>query len=622
MFQSEATMELEAIWLLVALQCLKSTQAQLRTGILENTPYMLLDMLKQAADEPQDTRKLLKEYDFIIVGAGTAGCTLANRLTEVPEWKVLLIEAGGPENFLMDLPIVANYLQFTDANWKYKTEPSNKYCLGLHNNQCNFPRGKVIGGSSVLNYMIYTRGHPKDYDTWAAMGNEGWSYQDVLPYFLKSEDIGIPEYAEDTKFHSRGGYLSITYPPYRTPLAEAFVKAGLELGDKYVDYNAESMIGFSYIQSTLNNGTRWSSSRAFLHPIRNRSNFHIKKYSTVTKIIIDPKTKTARGVQFVKNNRQYVVRAKREVIISASSINSPQLLMLSGIGPKKHLEKVGINVIKDLKVGYNLMDHVALGGFTFLVNASVSLLTERILTGNAIGEYLGYHLGPLSIPGGCEAIAFLDVGDNDGYPELELLFQGGSVISDYTIRENFGITQEIWDAVYKPIQNRDSWMVLPMLMRPKSTGRVMLRDNNPFHKPLIYPNYFEHQEDLDVLVAGAKKVVELSKTKAFQKYGSKVHDIPLPPCEKFGFGTDKYFECMMRHFSFTIYHISGTCKMGPKGDPTAVVDPRLRVHGIKGLRVIDVSIFPKIMVGHTNGPVFMVAEKGADMIKQDWGIET
>ena len=617
-------MRRETVGLLLAAYCLASIQAQMSTGIVENVPYMLLDFFKQLTEEPSDRRDLLNEYDFIIVGAGTAGCTLANRLTEVPEWKVLLIEAGGPESFIMDFPLLANYLQFTSANWRYKTEPSNKHCIGLHNKQCNFPRGKVMGGSSVLNYMIYTRGHPKDYDNWAAMGNEGWSYDEVLPYFKKSEDMSIPELADNKKFHSKGGYLTVSYPPYRTPIAEAFVNAGLEMGEKYVDYNTDTMTGFSYVQGTLKNGTRWSSSRAFLHPIRKRKNLHVKKFSTVTKVIIDPKTKTARGVEFVNNNKRYIVQARKEVILSAGAINSPQLLMLSGVGPKNHLETIGIEVIKDLAVGYNLMDHVSLGGLTFLVNESVSIMTDRIFSGDAIGQYLGQHTGPISVPGGCEALAFYDVGDPggpDGHPELELLFEPGSLLSDATLRENFGVKQDIWDAVYKPVDNTDSWMVLPMLMKPKSKGRVMLRDNNPFHKPLIYPNYFEYQEDLDILVAGAKKVVELSKTRAFQKYGSKIHDVPIPACAKYGFGTDQYFACMARHFSFTIYHISGTCKMGPKKDQRAVVGPRLQVHGIKGLRVIDVSIVPEIMVGHTNGPTFMIAEKGADMIKEDWGVK-
>ncbi|XP_069698986.1 glucose dehydrogenase [FAD, quinone]-like [Periplaneta americana] len=598
---------------------------QLGPGILENLDKILGDLIQQSEEEPRSKVNIENEYDFIIVGAGTAGSTLANRLTEVPEWKVLLIEAGGEENFVMDIPIVANFLQFTTANWKYKTVPSNTSCLGHQNKQCNFPRGKVMGGCSVLNYMIYTRGHPKDYDNWAALGNKGWSYQDVLPYFMKSEDMSIPELARDTKYHSTGGYLTISYAPYHTPLADAFLQAGLETGQKLVDYNAQSMTGFSYLQNTMKNGTRWSSSRAFLHPIRKRKNLHVKKMSMVIKIIIDPQTKVAEGVQFVHNRRYYTVRARKEVIVSAGAINSPQLLMLSGIGPREHLESVGIPVIQDLPVGYNLMDHIASGGVVFTIDKNMSLITDKILSDTSnLANYFAYHTGPLSIPGGCETLAFYDLKDPNnpnGYPDMELLFEAGSLASEQTLKENFGIDNELYDAVYRPILGAESWMILPMLMRPKSKGRVMLKDRNPFHKPLIYPNYYAHEEDVETMVGGIKKSIELGKTKAFQRMGSKLHDIPLPGCKMHKFSSDDYWRCVVRQLTLTIYHICGTCKMGPNGDPTAVVDPRLRVHGINRLRVIDVSIIPQIPVGHTNGPTYMIAEKGADLIKEDWGVK-
>jgi choline dehydrogenase len=288
------------------------------------------------------------------------------------------------------------------------------------------------------------------------------------------------------------------------------------------------------------------------------------------------------------------------------------------------LESLGITVIQDLAVGYNLMDHIALGGLIFTVNRSVSLKKTSIFNDpRAISNYFAYHDGPLAIPGGCEALAFYDLKDPTnphGYPSIELLFQGGSIVSEHSLRRVFGIKSDLYNAVYKPIENNDTWMVLPMLMRPRSKGRIMLKDKNPFHKPLIKPNYFQYDEDLETMVAGVKKTIELSKTKGFQKFGSKLHDIPIPACSKHVFGSDDYWRCAIRHLTFTIYHLSGTCKMGPKWDSSAVVDPRLRVYGIKGLRVVDVSVIPEIPVGHTNGPTFMIAEKGADLIKEDWGV--
>jgi len=592
-------------------------------GLTEQLLKYGLEIAKHASEEPLDETVTLPEYDFIIVGAGSAGCVLANRLTEVSEWDVLLLEAGGEESYIMDIPFLAIYLQFTDANWNYKSVPSNTTCLGLTNRQCIFPRGKVIGGSSVLNYMVHTRGNRRDYNLWESMGNSGWGYEDVLPYFLKSEDIAIPELADDKKFHSTGGYLTVSYPPYLTPLAEAFLEAGKETGQKVIDYNAETQTGFSIIQSTTKNGTRWSTSRAFLHPIRNRANLHVKKRSQVTKILIDPDTKTAYGVEFVRNKKKYVVRARKEVIVSGGAINSPQLLMLSGVGPKKHLRDMDIPVIQDLKVGYNLMDHMAVIGITFLVNKSVSIRSESIFeSGKDLIDYFQCRKGLLSSVAGVEGIAFFDFEnstDSDGYPDVELLFTGGSIVSDPTLRKTCGINDYVYETVYKQIENRHTWMIFPILLRPKSRGRVMLKDNNPFHKPLIYHNYLQYPEDLETLLKGVKKIVDLGETKAFKKFGSTLHDVPVPGCSQFEFGSDDYWRCVIKHLTMSIFHVSGTCQMGPVTDRHAVVDPRLRVYGINRLRVIDSSIMPVVPAAHTNAPTIMTAEKGADLVKQDWG---
>ncbi|KAJ8872315.1 hypothetical protein PR048_025919 [Dryococelus australis] len=593
--------------------------------IAESLLNILQEGIVHTNKEPRDEPIVRSEYDFIVVGAGSAGCVIANRLTEVPEWSVLLIEAGREENFVMDVPIVVNYLQFTDANWKYKTEPSGTSCLGHTNGQCNFPRGKVIGGSSVLNYMIYTRGNRRDYDNWRAMGNDGWSYDDVLPYFKKSEDSNINGMLTDVGYHSKGGYLSVSNIPYHTTLADAFIQAGLETGSKIVDYNGKTQTGFSYLQVTMKNGTRWSSSRAYLHPAGNRKNLHVKKFSLVTKILIDPKTKTAYGVEFENKRTTYRVTARREVIVSAGAINAPQLLMLSGLGPRDHLKDLKIPVVEDLKVGYNLMDHIALGGLTFLCNASSLNVNDILDNSQNFVDYFQYRRGPFSVPGGCEALAYYDMKNPDavdGYPDMELLFQGGSIVSDPTLRRNFGIDDALYNKVYKRIENEDTWMVLPMLLLPKSKGRIMLKDKNPKHKPLIYPNYYAVKDDMDTMIAGIKKTIELSKTNAMRKIGSRLHEVKIPACARFQFGSDDYWECAARHLTFTIYHQTGTCKMGPKTDPDAVVDPRLRVYGIRNLRVIDASIMPEIPNAHTNAPVYMIAEKGSDMIKEDWGKPT
>lgn len=342
----------------------------------------------------------------------------------------------------------------------------------------------------------------------------------------------------------------------------------------------------------------------------------------VTKILINPQSKIAYGVEFTRNRRKYRVLAKREVIVSAGAINSPHLLMLSGIGPRQHLEENGIPVLRDLPVGENLMDHVALGGLTYIINETVSLKTERVIDdANALNDFLGYHKGPISIPGGTEALSFHDLQDPtnpDGYPDLELLFSGGTLSSEMTLRRSFGLTDHLYKSVYQATEGLDGVMVFPMIMRPRSKGRILLRNTNPFQHPLIYPNYYADERDLEVLVKGVRLVQKIMKTKPMKRLRATLWKIPLPHCLNYTFNTDNYWKCAARTLPFTIYHLSGTCKMGPENDLTAVVNPRLQVIGIKRLRVIDASVMPEVPAAHTNAPVIMIAEKAADIIKEDW----
>ncbi|XP_054287133.1 glucose dehydrogenase [FAD, quinone]-like [Macrosteles quadrilineatus] len=575
------------------------------------------DVNQHSSNEPRSVPRPLSSYDFIIVGAGSAGCVIANRLTEVADWKVLLIEAGREESFLMDIPILANMFQFTDANWKYKSVPSENYCLGLHRNQCNIPRGKVMGGSSVLNYMIYNRGHPRDYDHWRDLGNPGWGYRDVMPYFLKLEDLQVNE-EMDMRYHSRGGYLTVTDIPTRTAVARAFVEAGQELGFDQVDYNGQYQQGFSYHQVTMKNGTRMSTSRAYLHPIRNRKNLHVLKSTMVTKILINKDTNTAEGVEIIMRGKKHRILARKEVILSAGAINSPQLLMLSGIGPKDHLEEMGVKCLVNLPVGYNLMDHVALGGMTFLIKSNSSIISERIMDDpDMIYRFMKHREGVIAIPGGTEALAFIDLKnprDPAGYPDLELLLTSATLSGEDTLKENFGIKDNIYNSVYKPIKGQDGFMIMPMVLRPKSKGRVYLKSLNPLAAPAIELGYFKDKRDLEVLVKGVRLSSKLVETKAFEELKPKRHNIPLPGCRHLKMDSDEYWKCHARHLSFTIYHQSGTVAMGPKN----CLDSRLRVHNVSRLRVVDASIFPEIPASHPNAIVVMIAEKASDMIKEDW----
>lgn len=490
----------------------------------------------------------------------------------------------------------------------------------MNNKRCNWPRGKVIGGSSVLNYMLYVRGNRKDYDHWESLGNPGWGYKDALYYFKKSEDNKNP-YLTKTGYHATGGYLTVSEAPYHTPLVASFIEGGTQLGYMNRDCNGEHQAGFMVAQGTVRRGSRCSTGKAFLRPVRLRTNLHIAMKSHVTKILIDPKTKVAFGVEFMRDNMLHRIRARKEVILSAGSVNSAQLLMLSGIGPREELERHKIPLIQDLKVGHNLQDHVGLGGLTFLINKPVSITLDRVYAVRPLLQYAIFGGGPLTIMGGVEGLAFVNTkyaNASDDYPDIEFHFISGSTQSDggAQLKKAHGLSDDFYEKVFAPINNRDSWSVIPMLLRPKSRGYIKLRSRNPLDYPLIYPNYFKDDFDLKTLVEGVKIAVALSQTPAFRKYGSKLWK--FPQCGQVPEFTDAYWECMIRHYTVTIYHPVGTAKMGPYWDQDAVVDPQLRVYGVKNLRVIDGSVMPTLVSANTNAPIIMIGEKGSDMIKEFW----
>ncbi|KAL1129800.1 hypothetical protein AAG570_012744 [Ranatra chinensis] len=546
--------------------------------------------------KPFDVKSVAPEYDFIVIGGGSAGAVLANRLTEEPAWRVLLLEAGGQETEITDVPALSLFLHGSRFDWKYKGQPSTTSCQAMIDRRCCWTRGKVIGGSSVLNTMLYVRGNRRDYDHWASEGNVGWSYQEVLPYFLKSQDQRNP-YLARTPYHTAGGYLSVDDVPWKTPLGIAFLQAGQEMGYELRDVNGEFQTGFAPFQFTMRRGMRVSSAKAFLNPVRLRKNLNVALWSHVTKLLIDPITRRAYGVEFIRGGVKKTVIANKEVILAAGAVGSPQLLMLSGIGPKAHLQQKNIPVLVDSPgVGGNVMDHIAVGGIAFLVDYPISLVLQRAFNLNSALRYAISGEGPLTSSVGLEAVGFITT-------------KYGNASDD---------CDKFYNEVFAEINNRDVFGVFPMMLRPKSRGVIRLRSNNPLQYPLIYPNYLTHPDDVKVLREGVKAGLALGQTAAMKRFGARYWDKPLPGCKQFAPYTDEYWDCYVRQYTMTIYHMSGSCKMGPSTDPYAVVDPQLRVHGIDGLRVIDASIMPTITNGNINAPVIMIAEKGADMIKYYW----
>lgn len=568
-------------------------------------------------------QQIRRQYDFIVIGGGSAGNVVANRLSEVKKWSVLLLEAGGDENEISDVPAMVGFMQMSDLDWKYQTVPSTtgQYCQAMKGDRCNWPRGKVLGGCSVLNAMVYVRGSKNDYNNWAALGNPGWDYNSMLKYFLKSEDVRNP-YLAKTPYHETGGYLTVQESPWRTPLSIAFLQAGRELGYENRDINGEKQSGFMITQSTLRRGSRCSTAKAFIRPVRSRPNLDVVLHAEVTRLIFD-KNKRAVGVEFEKGGRRHAAFAKNEVILSAGALNSPKLLMLSGIGPAEHLQELSIPVISDLPVGNNMQDHVGLGGLTFVIDAPLTVTRSRFQTMPVAMEYILRERGPMTFTG-VEGVAFLNTKFQDpaeDWPDIQFHFIPSSVASDGTdqIRKVLNLREGFYNTVYKPLHHSETWSILPLLLRPRSTGFVRLNSRNPRDMPKLIPNYFAHQRDIDTLVEGIKLAINVSNSQAFQRFGSRLHNIPLPGCQHLPFATDEYWACCLKHFTFTIYHPACTCRMGPSWDTNAVVDPRLRVYGVSGLRVVDASIMPKIVNGNPNAAVIAIGEKASDMIKEDWG---
>jgi choline dehydrogenase len=527
-------------------------------------------------------------FAYIIVGAGSAGCVMANRLSKNPNNRVLLLEAGGEaKNFWIKVPVgFQKLISHPTLNWNFETAPEEN----VHGRRIPIPRGKVVGGSSSINGMLYVRGNPIDFNTWSQLGNRGWGYDDVVPYFQKAESFE----RGGNEVRGGSGPLNVTDMYERHPLVDAFVQAGTEAGyPENPDYNNGRQDGFGYYQVTMKDGRRHSAADAYLEPARGRQNLVVETHARARKLLFEGKRVV--GLTYEANGQMHEARASGAVVMSAGAVQSPQLLELSGIGNPDILSAHGIETVHALKgVGENYRDHYA-ARMAWRVNQKITL-NEHTRGLSLVKEVLKYAFtrrGVLTWAAGI-GHGFVKSRPELDTPDCQFFFAHGS-----------------FDAITRAFHKEPGMTIGVYQCRPESKGSIHIKSPDPNEAPEIRPNFLGDSIDRSALLGGMRVARQVGEAKALAQYRS--HELyPGADVE-----SDDALMDYARATGSTTYHVMGTCKMGPEHDPMAVVDDRLRVRGLDGLRVIDASVMPTMPSGNINAPVIMIAERGAEMLLAD-----
>ncbi|EFN81338.1 Glucose dehydrogenase [acceptor] [Harpegnathos saltator] len=552
-------------------------------------------------------------YDFIVVGAGAAGPVVAARLSEVDKWSVLIVEAGPDEAPGMQIPSNLQLYLNTDMDWNYKTK-NEKYACLEDGGRCSWPRGKNLGGCTAHHGMAYHRGHKEDYTRWVKMGAEGWSWEEVLPHFIKSENNKDIDKFVNKRYHGYGGPMTVERFPWQPQFAGDVLKAAEQLDFGITnDMVGEKITGFTIAQTISKGGVRLSSSRAFLWPNRDRKNLQVLVNATATKIhtkMVGKQVKASGITVVMKNGQSYRVNARKEVILTAGAINSPHLLLLSGIGPKRHLDTMGINTVVDLPgVGENLHNHASFGlDFVLDEPNADELSLDNVKT------YFHDQTGPLASTGLAQLTAILasSYSSNDD-PDIQIFSAGYQAICD---------TGDRIPDLQTYSENRVVRFT-SVNLQTRSRGRITLDSKDPTQPPNIWSNELSKRRDRDIIYEGLQKILKLPEAEALKKYSMKLIDNTASKCKKLGEPTESnagYWDCQIRYKTRPENHQAGTCKMGAYNDVMAVVDPQLRVYGISNLRVADAAVMPQVISGNPVATINMIGERAADFIKKDYGM--